>query len=207
MFCAAIHALAAAPLDERCDEMSPSRCRAPAGAPSCSPQPNRMALLGCATAPRAVDGWTPTTNAATDPTNSARTQPGRRRRHLGLAPRADRSTAGLSSSHLWLRARHVDGASGAPPVTLAFLRTHRVAALMTEPTGVRADSSRGCCRCASEALIRWAFHLSIGTSSLSWGDEVSDEAFGERSGEVTTGGPAEKRPWALEEPDRIPSTR
>lgn len=46
----------------------------------------------------------------------------------------------------------------------------------------------GCCRCACEALIRWAVHLSIGTSSLIWVDEVFDEVSGERSGEVTFGG-------------------
>ena len=78
---------------------------------------------------------------------------------------------------------------------------------MAEPTGVRAHSSRGCCRCASEALIRWAFHRPIGTSSLSWVDEVFDEVSGEGSGEVTIGGPAGTRRRTVEEFDRIPHKR
>lgn len=73
--------------------------------------------------------------------NAAQRNPAAISDDLGLAPRADRGTVGIgwipcgSGLAAWTPPEH----SG---VSLAFLRTHRVASLMAEHTGGCADSSR-----------------------------------------------------------------
>lgn len=140
MFCVGKHALAAAPLDEGCDEGVAEHPRGRQARRSAL-QPAQMASLG--------------------PTQChVRSIPGRRRPKARVdVPNAAQRTwppsQTISASHLVPRGARlasvrVPAVPGSPrglchehsPVSLAFLRTHRVAAFMAEHTGGRADSSR-----------------------------------------------------------------
>ncbi len=141
MFCVGKHALAAAPLDEGCDEVALSLLgvggRDVRLVTACS-----KGLTQAAPVPPAVDIRTTTARgqgrrSRTPP--SATWPPSRTISASRLVPTGAR----LSS----VRVPAVPGSQrgrchGHSPVSLAFLRTHRVAALMAEHIGGCADSSR-----------------------------------------------------------------